>query len=134
MSNPRDGWWSYAKYMIRRYPQLKEEYNDLHSMKTTVGYADEPHSSEISRTLENAAIRELPHTKQREYVAVHRAIETTMRYRNGMDRLYIINLVHWKKSHTIEGAALTLPCHAQTAKQWNREFVRMVASYYGLMD
>lgn len=134
MSNPRDGWWSYAKYMIRRYPALKEEYNDLHSMKTTAGHSDEPRSSEISRTLENAAIRELPRTKQREYAAVHRAIETTMRYRNGMDRLYIINLVHWKKSHTIEGAALTLPCHEQTAKQWHREFVRLVASYYGLMD
>lgn len=134
MSKPRYDWWPYVKGMIRRYPQLKEEYLELHNTKTTVSYSDEPRGSDISRSLENAAIRELPHNKQREYEAVRRAIETTERYRNGLDRLRVIDLVFWRRSHTLEGAALMVPCSWRSAARWHGEFIKLVASYYGLMD
>ena len=134
MSKPRYPWWSYAKSMIRNYPSLKEQYADLHSQSITADYSGAPHPGGESRAVESLAIRELPGTKQREYEAVRRAIATTERYRNGQDRLKVIKLVFWDKSHTLEGAALMVPCHYKTAQGWHNEFIRLTASYYGLMD
>lgn len=134
MSKPRYGWWSYVKDIIRRYPDLKEEYQELHNVSMVANYSAEPRGGCLGRALESVAIRELPSNKQREYEAVRRAIETTERYRNGRDRLWVIKMVYWEKSHTIAGAALIIPCHEQAAKQWHREFIRLVASNFGLMD
>jgi hypothetical protein len=134
MSKPRYDWWTYAKGMIRRYPQLKERHGDLHTPNAISSYSGERGSPQASRTTESVAIRELPSTSQREYEAVRRAIETTEHYNNGRDRLKIIKLVLWDGTHTLAGAALTVPCAWRTAAQWHGEFIRMVASYYGLMD
>lgn len=122
------------KGMIRRYPALKEQFADLHSAKLTADYSGMPKSREASRTTENIAIRELPTNKQREYEAVRRAIETTERYPNGQDRLKIIKLVLWDRSHTLEGAALTVPCSIATAKRYHGAFIMLVAKNYGLLD
>ena len=134
MSRPRYAWWGYVKNMIRRYPALKQEYADLHSQSVTANYSGMPRSVGVSRGVEGLAIRELPSTKQREYEAVRRAVETTERYVNGRDRLKVIDMVLWKRSHTLEGAALMVPCASRTAAQWHGDFIRLVASFYGLMD
>jgi len=97
-------------------------------------YSGMPHGSEPSRTVEVNAIRELPSNAQREYEAVRRAIDHTERYSNGRDRLAVIDMVLWKRTHTLEGAALMVPCSIATAKRWHAEFIRMVGSCYGLMD
>jgi len=134
MSKPRYDWWPYAKGMIRRYPALKQEYSDLHSMSITPAYSSMPHGSEVSRTVENIALIELPKTQQREFAAVCKAIATTERYRNGADRLTLIRLMYWDNTHTMQGAALSVPVSYDTAKEWNREFIRLVAANFGLMD
>lgn len=134
MSKPRYGWWSYVKDMIRRYPTLEEEYRELHKQSVTGSYSSEPRSSDVSRVAEKVAIRELPSNKQREYEAVRRAIETTERYKDGRDRLYIIDAVLWRRSHTLEGAALLVPCSYRTARRYHTEFICGVANNYGLMD
>ena len=134
MSRPRYDWWSYVKGMIRRYPALREQYRELHSSSMVADYSGMPRGGGGGRGLEEVAVRELPSTSQREYEAVRRAIATTERYRNGVDRLKVIDLVLWRKSHTLEGAALMVPCSARHAKEWHGEFIRLVAGYYGLMD
>lgn len=134
MSKPRHDWWPYVKGMIRRYPSLKERYQDLHSISMIANYSGMIGSPNASRTTESTAIRELPSTSQREYEAVRAAIDATERYNNGRDRLKTIKLVLWDGTHTIEGAALQIPCSWRTAAQWHGEFIRLVASYYGLMD
>ena len=135
MSKPRYDWWPYAKGMIRRYPELCSEYRDLHTVSATQNYAsDGCASGGVNRTVESIAIRELPSTRQREYEAVRRAITTTSRYRNGADRLKVIDMALWKRSHTLEGAALMIPCSVRHAKEWHGLFIRLVASNFGLMD
>lgn len=134
MSKPRYDWWPYVKGMIRRYPALKEEYADLHSPSMVADYSGMPRGGGEGRSLEGVALRELPSTRQREYEAVRRAIETTGRYRNGRERLKVIDLVLWKRSHTVEGAAMAIPCSPATAWRWHAEFIRLVASNFGLMD
>ena len=134
MSRPRYDWWPYAKGMIRRYPALKEEYEDLHSQSVTANYSGMPRGGGPGRPIEALAIRELPTNSQREYEAVRRAIGVTERYPNGRQRLAIIKMVLWDKQYTIEGAALRVPCCISKAKMWHSEFIRLVASEYGLMD
>ena len=134
MSRPRYDWWPYVKGMIRRYPALREQYADLHSQSVTASYSGMPHGSGVGRPTEALAIRELPTNSQREYEAVHRAIGMTERYSNGRQRLAIVKMVLWDKQYTLEGAALQIPCCISKAKMWHSEFIRLVASEYGLMD
>lgn len=134
MSRPRYDWWGYVKGMIRRYPALCAQYADLHSQSVTVDYSGMPRGGGHARGTEETALRELPTTEQREYEAVRRAIQQTRRYPNGRDRLRVIRLVLWDRSHTLEGAALMVPCSERTARRWHAEFIKAVAKNYGLLD
>ena len=113
---------------------MKDQYMDLHSQSVTASYSSMPHGSDVGRPIEALAIRELPTNSQREYEAVRRAIGLTERYPNGRQRLAIIKMVLWDKQYTLEGAALQIPCCISKAKMWHSEFIRLVASEYGLMD
>lgn len=134
MSKPRYDWWGYVKGMIRRYPALCDEYGDLHSQSLTAAYSGMPRGEGGGRSIERAAIRELPAVKQREYEAVKGAIILTTHGDTGRERLRLIALVYWKRTHTLRGAAIE--CHVSyiTAKRWHGEFIRCVAALYGLID
>ena len=93
-----------------------------------------PHGGDVSRTVERLAVRELPGIQQREYEAVRRAVEITAKYKTGPERLRLIEAVHWRRSHTLTGAAMLIPCSNTTAREWHREFIRLVASQMGFMD
>lgn len=134
MSKPRYRWWGYIKNVIRAYPGLKKEYEDLHEQSVTANVSGMPGGGGVSRGTESIAIRELPYTKQREYEAVRRAVAYTMGFSNGKERVEIINLMYWKCSHTLAGAALKVGYGADSAKRFHREFVMTVAAFYGLMD
>ena len=65
---------------------------------------------------------------------MRKAIEATERMTASLDRLKIIDLVFWKRSHTLDGAALAIPCSYQTAQQYHADFIHLVAKFYGLHD
>lgn len=134
MSRPRYSWWGYVKDMIRRYPSLKKEYAELHTQAVTPAYTGMPGGGNASRATELIAVRELPSNKQREYEAVKRAIAATERMSASRDRLRIIKLVFWDRSHTLDGAALMIPCSYRTARRYHAEFIMAVARCYGFLD
>ena len=134
MSKPRYRWWSYIKAVIRNYPALCEKMNDLQGMSVTSSLSGMPRGGNTRRGTEESAMRELPQIEQREYEAVRKAVETTERYKNGRDRLYVIDLVFWKRTHTLEGAAIRVPISRATAWRYHGDFIRLVAKYYGLME
>ena len=131
MSSPRYGWWQYAKYMIRIYPELKQELELLQAQKVTAGSMEVRGSNTASRTTETAALKQLSPAKQRQYDAVSKAIEITKRSRNGDIKLNVIDLVFWKASHKIDGAAMRLYIGETTAKHYHRDFIRLVGYCYG---
>lgn len=106
MSKPRYGWWSYAKYMVREYPKLKREHLDC----------------------------QLAPAKKAEYDAVQLAIEQTMGLQTGKERLALIDMVFWTRSHTLDGAAYALGYSSITAKRFHGDFLRLVGFYRGLED
>ena len=134
MSKPRYKWWGYIKNIIRAYPGLKKEYEALHEQSVTANTSGMPGGGEVSRGTENIAIRELLYTKQREYEAVRRAVEHTKHFKNGEERLKIIDLMYWKNSHTLAGAGQKVGYGYDRARQIHQEFVVAVATYYGLLD
>ena len=134
MSKPKNIWWNYARNMIRVYPDRKREYDALHEQSLAINMSGMPGGGGVSRPLENIAIRELPGVKQREYESVRRAIEETRRFKNGEHRMKIIDLMYWKNSHTMAGAGQKVGYSYDRASQIHRDFVRMVAKNYGLLD
>lgn len=107
MSKPREYWWSYAKAMIRAYPELKRK-------------------AEAQESLSN--------TKQRELAAVTQAIERTRQMRTGDIRLSVVDMVFWQKGYTVDGAAVKHHCSKQSAKLYHGDFIRLVGECYGLAD
>lgn len=66
--------------------------------------------------------------------AVMDAIDVTLRMAGGQNRMKLIRLLHWDRTHTLEGAALVIPCSRRTVAYWQREFFETVARNCGLLD
>ena len=134
MSKPRYRWWGYIKAVIRAYPALCEKLNDLQGVSINASSSGMPRGGNTRRGTEESAMRELPQIEQKEYEAVKKAIGATERYANGGERLEVIRLVFWERTHTIEGAAIRVPISRATAWRYHGDFIRLVAKYYGLME
>lgn len=74
--------------------------------------------------------KELSGIAMREYEAVKRAVEETAQMPDGQERLRVIDLVLWKQTHQIAGAAMVIPCSERTAAQWHGDFIRLVADNF----
>ena len=87
-----------------------------------------------------AIIRRYPHmnnatgTRGKEAAAVKAAIEETKGMNAGADRLKVVDVVFWQRTHQLSGAAVQIPCSYETAARYHREFIYCVAKHYGLMD
>lgn len=62
--------------------------------------------------------------------AVEAAIDVTKERINGYDMLKVIDLVFWDRTHTLDGAALQIPCSWKTAQRWQAEFIMEVAKNF----
>lgn len=134
MSSPRYDWWPYVKGMIRRYPGLVEREKELHSTSLSPVLSGLPKPvNAVSDPTGSAAIRELPEINRKELMAVREAIEETQAMKTGKERLKMIRLVFWDRSHTVTGAAIQIPCSDRTAREWHRDFIYLVAQKYGLI-
>ena len=69
----------------------------------------------------------------REMEAVRLAIEQTRALRNGEDRLRLIDLRYWSRTHTLPGACEACHVSTPTGLRWHREFIRAVAKNFGLL-
>ena len=133
MSKPRYIWWGYVKGMIRKYPQLSAALELLREPSSTPNYEQIGHGYGISKPTELSALKELPKSSMRELEAVEQAIKSTRALVDGEERLQMIKLVYWGKTHTLEGAAQCLHRSWRTVAQWHGDFIREVARNYGLL-
>nr|DAO39298.1 MAG TPA: hypothetical protein [Bacteriophage sp.] len=68
-----------------------------------------------------------------ERAAVEDAVEETGQLADGAERLRLIDLVLWKRTHTLQGAALACYVSERTAQEWHRQFIRLVGQKRGLL-
>lgn len=134
MSSPRYDWWSYVKGMIRRYPGLVEREKELHSTSLSPVLSGLPKPvNAVSDPTGSAAIRELPEINRKELMAVREAIEEFSETEEGRIALKLVDMVYFKRSHTVLGAGLAIGMAEATAKRWNGTFIRSVARKFGLL-
>lgn len=134
MSKPRYGWWTYAKYMARNYPNLCRELEDKRATSTTANYSAGPRGSGEARGTEAAAMRQLSPVKMREYEAVRKAVEAAGAVPgNGYLRVKLAEMVYFKRTHTLEGACQSLHISYGTAKNYNHDFLCGIAKNFGLL-
>ena len=134
VSKPRYGWWSFAKHLVRTYPELKQEYDALHAPRITADTTRIPGGGSVSKPTENTALRSLPAARQADYDAVTKAIEMTSRLKTGPERLKLIDMVFWKQSHTLDGASYALGYSYENGQRYHQDFLRLVGLYRGLED
>lgn len=73
----------------------------------------------------------------KENEAVRFAVEQTEALPNGAERLAVIDMVFWKQTHTLAGAAMQVPCSYDTAQQYHADFIKAVARNFkcdGLLE
>lgn len=58
--------------------------------------------------------------------AVSRAVADTKSLVDGTERLSLIDLVFWKQTHTLAGAALMCNVSYDLAVMWHRDFIKLV--------
>lgn len=68
-----------------------------------------------------------------ERAAVEAAVKETEQLADGGERLRLIDLVLWKRTHTLQGAALACYVSERTAQEWHRQFIRLVGQKKGLL-
>ncbi|MCI9677976.1 MAG: hypothetical protein HFF77_03235 [Oscillospiraceae bacterium] len=62
--------------------------------------------------------------------AVEAAISAVKRMPGGSARLKVVDLVLWKGTHTLEGAAQIVHCSERTARRWIYKFVLETAKNF----
>lgn len=133
MSKTKYKWWGYIKSVIRAYPDLRKEYEDLHEQSVTANMSGMPGGGGVSRGTEDIAIRQLPKPLQEEMEAVQNAIMVTKRMKTRKERMKLIDLEFWKQSHTLDGAAYATHICYDTAKDYRSDFIKTVAYFMGRM-
>ena len=132
MSKPRYRWWGFVRAMIRDYPKLKEDLDELHRQNITAGMSGMPKGGGAGRTAESIALRQLPKDDQAVYDAVTRAVEITRLRPDGKERMELIRLMYWGTNPRAMGkVAVLLNISEPTAKRWHGTFVRLVGQCYG---
>lgn len=134
MSKPRDRWWGYVRAVIRAYPELRARAKELQRTPITPRYGTSGGSSGPSDPTATAALRQLPKQEQREYEAVDAAVRETGKLSDGEARLTIIELVFWKQTHTLEGAAKKVHMSYMSARRRQMAFIRLVAQNLGFIE
>ena len=125
------GWRADAYGAIRRYPQHQSDAKQLKAVSVTASASGGRSGTSVSRTTENAALRELPKQEQRELDAVREAIATTRQYRNGEHHVRLIEMMYWRGQANVSmiTASYEIPIALITARAWHNDFVKLVDAY-----
>lgn len=99
-------WWMYIKSIVQEYPDIEKKMED-----TIISGAE-----------------------LKDWRAVRDAVQITKNIANGENRIKAINLLHWSRTHTLDGAANEIPCDRATVARWQRAFFEEVARNRGIID
>lgn len=135
MSKPRYKWWSYVRWMIRLYPERVAELHRRQDARIIARYGPQAGGgSGPNRSTEDLGTVSLGRHVDREIEAVRLAIEDVRRMPDADARLRQIELYHWKRTHTLDGASIAVGVSERTGQTWNADFIYAVAAHFDLVD
>lgn len=133
MNRMNDNWRPWAINAMRDYLYFGRIKKDSQRQSITAQYNKGPGAHGVSRTTEAAAMRTgLTRQQERELDAVERAVKTTRRGPDGKLRVKVVEMVYFRGSHTIEGAAQQVHVSYKTAWRWTDNFIRLVGKNLGV--
>ena len=122
-------WRDQARRAVMAYPRLHEELADLQRMSVTPRLSGMPGGGGTGRSTEDAALRQLPPEEQTAHDAVEHALRMMSLFRTAAKRRQLVELVYWRRTHTVYGAGVEIGVSEETAKRWNGDFLLCVAGY-----
>lgn len=132
MSKYRYWWRPNIERMLKVYPYLKSLQSSEKSPRITALYGPQAGGGGKHRGTEELALKRPLNAKEQEAVdAVDKAIEEIGKQRDGATVLKIVEMVDFKRTHTIEGAATALYMHRVTASDKRTRFVDCVGKHLG---
>lgn len=132
MGKAKEDWWRSAKEMLKRYPRIKREHDDLHQQRLTVELTGMPRGGGTARGTEMIALLQLPSALEKEYQDITDALQITKTYPDGEIRAKLIELTYFKHGGIkMEHAAYKANISYATAKRWHKEFMYLLAKLHG---
>lgn len=123
-------WRSEARTALKLYPKLKRRQGE-NEMQITPVYGGAAVQHSASRTTENVALRSTLTEREENIIsAVEFMLNMQSRYANSKERLRMVELVYFKHTHTIDGAADIVHYSPDALWRWNGEI--LTAVYVGL--
>lgn len=122
------------KNVIRAYPELERRATEQPTGSLTAKYGPTAPSGGEGRPVEGVAVKRLSGRDMAEYEAVRAAIRDTAKLPNGEVRLKVIELVYWKRSHTLWGAGREVGYGYEWTKRAQRRFLLLVADNLDLTE
>ena len=123
-------WRSEARTALRLYPKLKRRQGE-NDMQITPVYGGAAVQHSASRTTEDVALRSTLTEREENIIsAVEFMLSMQRRYANSKERLRMVELVYFKHTHTIDGAADVVHYSPDALWRWNGEI--LTAVYVGL--
>lgn len=132
MSKPKDDFRKNVVWTIRNYPARRKEYEELHRQAMSFQMTGMPSGCEVSRSVENIALREMAPMKQKEYEAVTKAVAVTKKLPNGDKRMELIDRKYWRRGNVPMKYVIPHIGVAQaTGDRWNSQFIDLVGVFLG---
>lgn len=131
-------WYGKAKEIAREYIRNTRELAAIRdagggrreAVASSKGKASRPTEAAVMKILESERAAYL----ERATGAVEYAMEKVLEKPNGYETIKMYRLLYEKKTHSLAGAALELHIGYETAKRWNRYFLRMIAEKMGYIE
>lgn len=121
--------------LLRVYPYLKAIREAAKSPKITASYGPQAGGGGRNRGTEEVALKRPLNAKEEEAVlAIEKAMAEIARCRDGETVLKIVEMVDFKRTHTIEGAAMALYMHRDTVGGKRSRFIDLVGKNLGWLD
>ena len=120
------GWRAEARRALRDYPRIKRRQGD-NEMQITPVYGGAAVQHSASRTTENVALRSTLTEREENIIsAVEFMVAMQSRYYNAEARMKMLSLVYFRRTHTMQGAAMEVGYNINTVKSWNTEMLTAV--------
>lgn len=119
-------WRSEARAALRLYPKLKHRQGE-NEMQITPVYGGAAVQHSASRTTENVALRSTLTEREENIIsAVEFMVAMQSHYYNAEARMKMLSLVYFRRTHTMQGAAMEVGYNINTVKAWNTEILTAV--------
>ena len=127
MSRYKHWWYPNVARALKAYPALILKKDEIRRNSIIAKYSSDPRAGGATRSTEDVALRDLPPGEAAIVDAIEAALDEVSRRRDGFEVVRLVDLVYFRRSHTIQGAAMVTNLTEITARRKLGDFINLVA-------